>query len=189
MRRIAGVSMVLLFVTILIAPAQEDVTPEPVPRQDNSPPPVSSPWRSQQFDAPLEKVRSEILALIQEDGLALVREDRKDGTFTTGLADFDGKKFGADVSIPPPKISARYPYAQTIVMTSGRYGLEGRLSRTSPVRTRLDVRALLEIRAADRKAYTTRWVPRLSNGEVERQFFTRLSLRLLKPPPGGPPAR
>jgi len=163
--------------------------PEPEPQQENGPPSVSSPWKNQQFDAPLERVRSELLALIQEDGLALVREERKDGTFATGWVDFDNKKFGVDVSIPPPKLTSKYPYAQPNSMTSGRYGLEGRLSRVSPLQTRLDLRAFLEIRGVDRKAYVTRWIPRLSNGEVERQYFTRLSLRLLKPPGGSPPAR
>jgi len=189
LRRITGLPFYLLLVSISIAPATGAATPEPEPGQESGPPPVSSPWRSQQFDAPLEKVRSELLALIQEDGLALAREESKDGTFATGRVEFDDKKFGVDVSIPPPKLSSKYPYAQLNSMTSGRYGLEWRLSEASPDQTRLDLRALLEIRGMDRRAKARRWIPRYSNGEVERQYFTRLSLRLLKPPGGSPRAR
>ena len=189
LRKIAGLPLHLLLVAILLAPAAGAPTEGQDLQQETGPPPVSSPWESQQFNAPLERVRSELLALLQEDGLALVREEREEGTFATGLVDFDDKKFGVDVSIPPPKISARYPYAQMNSMRTGRYGLEGRLSGMSPTQTRLDLRALLEIRAADRKKMVTRYVPRISNGQVERQYFTRLSLRLLKPPGGTPPKR
>jgi len=189
LRGMTGLPFHLLLVTILMAPATGAATTEPESQPEDGPPVVSSPWRSQQFNAPLERVRSELLALIQEDDLALVQDDRKDGTFSTGWVEFDSKKFGTDVSIPPPKLTTQYPYAQLNTMTSGRYGLEGRLSRSSPRQTRLDLRALLEGRGVDRKAIVMRWISRLSNGEVERQYFTRLSLRLLKPPGGNPPAR
>ena len=163
-------------------------TPESEPPQSEGPPPVTSPWRNMMYAAPLERVRAELLALVAEDGLAVTREDRSDGSFATGLVEFNDKKFGVDVSVPPPKMSNKYPYAQLITMTSGRYGLEGRLAEESPGRTRLDLRALLEIRGHDHKALAMRWIPRYSNGEVERNYFTRLHLRLLKAPAEATPA-
>jgi hypothetical protein len=93
------------------------------------------------------------------------------------------------VGVPPPKAGPKYPYFQLNVMTSGKYGLEGRLTGVSEARTRLDLRALLEARGMDEKIRGMRWIPRVSNGEVERYFFTRLSLRLLNPPSASPSPR
>jgi hypothetical protein len=146
-------------------------------------PEVSSPWRTQDFVAPLEKVRSELLAMATEDGLTVQegdKEEKKEGRFKTDLVEFDSNRFGVDVSIPPPKASPKYPFFQLNQMTAGRYGLEGRVWSLSPTQVRVDLRALLEIRGMDQKVRTLRWVPRLSNGEIESNYFTRLSQRLLK---------
>jgi len=187
--KISGPALLLLLLSLspLIAAGTE--TPEAEPPQEAGPPRVSSPWRNGIFDAPLERVRAELRALMTEDGLALTGEEKSDGSFATGLVEFDDKKFGADVSVPPPQLSNKYPYVQMRSMTSGRYGLEGRLVEESPDRTRLDLRALLEIRGQDHKARVMRWIPRYSNGEVERNYITRLHLRLLKAPGNTPPAR
>lgn len=191
MSRFPRLPSLLLPLLVLLAPGAGAVAQEPEPAQEVSPlpPPVSSPWRTAQFAAPLEKVRAELTALIQEDRLAVTGEEKEVGTFVTGMVEFDDKKFGVDVSIPPPKLSNKYPYAQLNTMTSGRYGLEGRLQEVAPGQIRLDLRALLETRGLDHKAGTMRWIPRVSNGEVERNYFTRLSLRLLRPQGASPPAR
>jgi hypothetical protein len=150
---------------------------------------LSSPWRDIQFGAPLERVRAELLTLLKEDGLTVVPEETEEGRFVTDIVEFDDKKFGVDVSIPPPKLSPKYPYAQLNSMTSGRYGLEGRLRPLSAGMTRLELRANLETRGMDQKARAMRWIPRYSNGEVERSLFTRLASRILKPVPDGSPKR
>jgi len=195
--RFSRLPIFLLSLLLFSAPGAGAAAQEAEPAQESEshqevsppPPPVSSPWRSAQFAAPLEKVRAELLALIQEDRLGVTGEEKAAGTFVTGMVEFDDKKFGVDVSIPPPKLSNKYPYAQLNAMTSGRYGLEGRLQEVAPDQTRLDLRALLEIRGLDHRARTMRWIPRVSNGEVERNYFTRLSLRLLRPQGASPPAR
>jgi hypothetical protein len=157
--------------------------------QEEKPPPaaalpqVSSPWRTQDFTAPLERVRTELLAMATEDGLTVQegdKEEKKEGRFRTDLVDFDSKRFGVDVSIPPPKANPKYPFFQLNAMTSGRYGLEGRVWSLSSTQVRVDLRALLEIRGMDQKVHALRWVPRFSNGEIEANYFTRLSQRLLK---------
>jgi hypothetical protein len=156
---------------------------EEKPLPGAAPPAVSSPWRTQDFPAPLERVRSEILAMATEDGLTVQegdKEEKKEGRFRTGLVVFDDKRFGVDVSIPPPKASPKYPFFQLNEMTSGRYGLEGRVWSLSPTQVRVDLRALLEIRGMDQKERTLRWIPRLSNGQIESNYFTRLSQRLLQ---------
>jgi hypothetical protein len=171
--------MALLLVMLATALVAEEEKPAP----GALPPEVSSPWRTQDFVAPLEKVRSELMAMATEDGLTVQegdKEEKKEGRFKTDLIEFDSKRFGVDVSIPPPKASPKYPFFQLNAMTSGRYGLEGRVWSLSPTQVRVDLRALLEIRGMDQKVHTLRWVPRLSNGEIESNYFTRLSQRLLK---------
>ncbi len=176
----AGLSGVLLWVLLLPQPGF--AAPEGKKPAEDVPPPVVSPWQSWDFDGSIDRVRSEFLLLVKEEGLtATVREERT-GHFVTDLVEFNDKKFGVDVAIPPPKAGPKYPYFQLNDMTSGRFGLEARLGRLSDSRTHVDLRALLEIRGMDEKIRGMRWVPRISNGEVERYFFTRLSLRLLKPP-------
>jgi hypothetical protein len=177
LRRASGVAMGVLLNWILLVPAII-AAPIGTPAQDDGPPKVNSPWKTWQFNGPPEKVRSELFSLIQEQGLTLTRQDTKEGTFVTDLIEFDDKKFGVDVSVPPPKAGPKYPYFQLNSMTSGKYGLEGRLRPISAEQSRLDLRALLEIRGMDQSIRAMRWVPRISNGEVERFFFTRLAFRL-----------
>jgi hypothetical protein len=157
-------------------------TPEEKHPQEEGPPQVVSPWQSWDFNGSRERVRSEMLSLIKEQGLTITAEDEKKGTFVTDLVEFDDKKFGVDVGVPPPKAGPKYPYFQLNAMTSGKFGLEGRFSGATDGRTHLDLRALLETRGMDEKIRGMRWIPRVSNGEVERYFFTRLSLKLLNTP-------
>jgi len=170
----------VLLLMVMFAPALQAEQEKP---PSLVPPEVSSPWRTQDFTAPLERVRTELLAMVAEDGLTVQEGDKKEkreGRFRTDLIAFDSKRFGVDVSIPPPKANAKYPFFQTNVMTSGRYGLEGRVWSLSPTQARVDLRALLEINGMDQKEHMLRWIPRLSNGEIESNYFTRLSQRLLK---------
>jgi len=146
------------------------------------PPPAASPWRTWKLDASEERVHSTLLALLREDGLTPVEGDRSNVTLATNLIEFDNKRFGVSVSIPPPKATPQYPYFQLNVMTSGRYGLECRIAPGGPNQTRVDLRALLETRGFDKNLNVQRWVPRSSNGEVESNYFTRLALRLLSKP-------
>ena len=171
-----------LVTLILCAPASgqaQEPSDKAVPDPEG-PPPVSSPWRTWQFNGSLERVREQLEALMKEDGLAFKEQNKATGSFVTDLVEFDDKKFGVEVSIPPPKASPKYPWFQLNSMTSGRFGLEGRLSALSESQTRLDLRALLEIRAMDKKIRALRWIPRYSNGAVEQLYFTRLSMSLLQ---------
>jgi hypothetical protein len=156
---------------------------------DEGPPQVVSPWQSLDFNGSLERVHADLFALIKEQGLTVTAEDEKKGSFVTDLVEFDDKKFGVDVGVPPPKAGPKYPYFQLNTMTSGKFGLEGHLVSTPDGRTHLDLRALLETRGMDEKIRGMRWIPRVSNGEVERYFFTRLSLKLLNPPSDGSSSR
>ena len=164
--------------------AVPDSKPAPGPKPASVPPPsVSSPWQTWRFSAPPERVKAELLALFKEDGLPLESEDAAAGSLHTGRAEFDKDKFGQqDVSIPPPRASEKYPYYQLIAMTSGRLGFECKLSPLPESQTRIDLRARLEIRAYDRNRREWVWVPRYSNGLVERTYFNRLTLRLVPPP-------
>jgi hypothetical protein len=174
-----------MLMALLCAPAWGG--PEADTKEDPSapldPPPVTSPWRAFQFNGTLQQVREHLEALLKEDGLTLKEQNKNTGSFLTDLVEFDEKKFGVDVSTPPPKASPKYPWFQTIEMTSGRFGFEGRLSPLAEGQTRLDLRALLEIRAMDKKLRGMRWVPRYSNGSIEQVYFTRLALSLLQPSP------
>ncbi|MCI0656113.1 MAG: hypothetical protein L0170_03480, partial [Acidobacteria bacterium] len=96
----------------------------------------------------------------------------------------DSKRFGVDISIPPPRANAKYPWLQNIAVTSGRYGLEGKLSVAGPEVTRLDLKALIEVTAMNARKGTTAWVPRFSNGTVERFYFSNLGMKLLATPTG-----
>ncbi|PYQ14125.1 MAG: hypothetical protein DMH00_02380 [Acidobacteria bacterium] len=172
----ANVVLLLLSVPGLLLGAPE---PSAQKVEETAPSPVNSPWKTWQFNAPPERVRAELLVLMKEDRLNLKEESRKDGTLLTDLVEFNDKKFGVDVSIPPPKATPKYPWFQTNEMRSGRYGLEAKLSPLGSTSTRVDLRALLQIRGMDGKIRAMRWIPRYSNGAVEQQYFTRLSLRLL----------
>jgi hypothetical protein len=183
LRRISSFALGALLIWILLVPASVVAAPGEQPAEDEGPPKVTSPWRTWHFNGPSEKVRSELFSLIREQGLTLTQQDKKEGTFGTDLIEFDDKKFGVDVSIPPPKAGPKYPYFQLNVMTAGRYGLEGRLERISDEQSRLDLRAVLEIRGMDENIRAMRWIPRISNGGIERYFFTRLSFRLMNPSP------
>lgn len=175
---LAGMLMALLCAPGWAGPVSES---KEEPSAPLDPPPVTSPWRTFQFNGTVTQVREHLEALMKEDGLTLKEQDKDKGSFLTDLVEFDEKKFGVDVSTPPPKASPKYPWFQTIEMTSGRFGLEGRLSSLGEGQTRLDLRALLEIRAMDKKIRGMRWVPRYSNGSVEQVYFTRLALSLLQP--------
>jgi len=183
------VSFGVLILSFLLSPSMGAAPPEEKPSEDAGPPPVSAPWRTARFDAPVERVRAELMTLLKEDVLAVTFEETEQGGFVTDIVEFDDKKFGVNVSTPPPKLSPKYPYAQLISVTSGRYGLEGRLRLLSAGRARMELRAILETRGMDQKARAMRWIPRVSNGEVERQLFSRLALRLLKPASDGSPRR
>ena len=145
-------------------------------------PVVNSPTQSWQFKGSLEKVREALLAVLKEDGLSIKEENRSAGTFVTDLVAFDSKRFAVDISIPPPRANDKYPWLQSIAVLSGRYGLEGKLSAEGPETTRLDLKALIEVTAMNAKKRTMAWVPRLSNGTVERSFFSDLGLKLLATP-------
>jgi len=166
-----------------LLPAAPDLEEGKVTEGD-VPPLISSPWRSWHFGAPLDRVRSELLSLLKEDGLTIVEEDRAAGNLLTDKIQFDSKRFGVDVSIPPPKAGPKYPWFQMNAMTSGRYGLEGKVSTLGPGQTGVDLRAVLEIQGMDQKIRAMRWVPRYSNGTVEQHYFSRLGFRLIPPPSG-----
>jgi hypothetical protein len=170
--------MALLCAPVWGAPASDVKEEPPAPLE---PPPVTSPWRTFQFNGTPQQVRERLEALMKEDGLTVKEQNKDAGSFLTDLVEFDDKKFGVDVSIPPTKASPKYPWFQMNEMTSGRFGLEGRLSPLGEGQTRLDLRALLEIRAFDRRIHAMRWIPRYSNGSVEQVYFTRLALSLLQP--------
>jgi hypothetical protein len=172
-------------------PAPVQVSPEAAPAapEEGGPPPLNSPWRSYDFDLPFDRLKAEVFTLIRGDGLTLQSPDDASGPFLTGLIAFDDKRFNASVSVPPPRASAKYPYFQLIEMRAGRYGLEGRLTPIAASRTRLELRAMLEIQAMDKKENHLRWVPRYSNGTVEQDFFNRLNLAILAANSSPQPAR
>ena len=172
----------LMFLSVPFAARKELVPGAKLPE---GPPPAASPWRDQHFNAPAERLRAELRALLSEDHLALREEGNEDGTFHTDLVEFDKKKFGVDVSIPPPKSSPEFPYYTTNTLESGRFGFEGKIVPERSNQSHLHLRALREGRAMDKRAGARRWLPRASNGEVERNYFTRLALRLLRPPAAG----
>ena len=170
----------LLIALVALAGAASPGLPMPETQEaPDGPPPVTSPWRSWHYNATPEQVRAAFEALFKEDGLTVKEQDRKSGTFTTDMAEFNDKKFGVELSIPPPKAGPKYPYFQTNDMRSGRFGIEGKIYPAAGADVRVDIRALLEIRGMDQKVKTMRWIPRTSNGAVEQQYFTRLSLHLL----------
>ena len=175
-RRLARLAPLL----IALAGAASPGLPMPEPLEvPDAPPPVTSPWRSWHYHAKPEQVRAALEALFKEDGLTIKEQDLKSGTFTTDLVEFNDKKFGVELSIPPPKAGAKYPWFQTNDMRSGRFGIEGKIFPAAGEDVRVDIRALLEIRGMDQKVKSMRWIPRYSNGAVEQQYFTRLSLQLL----------
>ena len=163
--------------------AAANSTPEPKPPEEDAPPAVISPMLTWQFNTSLEKVREAMLAVLKEDGLSIKEESRSTGTFVTDLVSFDTKKFGVDVSSPPPRANPSYPWLQSFQVTTGRFGLEGKLVAGGPVTTRLDLRALIEVTAIYTKTGNVSWFPRYSNGTIEHFFFSRLGLKLLAPPP------
>lgn len=159
-------------------------TPEAKSQEEDPIPVVNSPTQTWQFNGNLERVREALLAMLKEDGLSIKEENRSNGTFVTDLVNFDSKRFGVDISIPPPRANAKYPWLQNIAVTSGRYGLEGKLSVAGPEVTRLDLKALIEVTAMNARKGTTAWVPRFSNGTVERFYFSNLGMKLLATPTG-----
>ena len=173
-------ALLLLGLSGLLHAAPE--SPDAKVPEEDTPPPINSPYLNWQFNAPLAKVKEALQALMKEDGLSFKEDNSATGDFVTDLAEFDEKKFGVDVSIPPPRANPKYPWLQSIAMTSGRFGLQGKLVSMGPTSTRLDLRALLEIPAINSKVGGRRWVPRYSNGTIEHLYITRLSLRLLPPP-------
>jgi hypothetical protein len=168
--------------------AVPDDTQPKIPDED-LPPPITSPYLNWQFDAPKAKTWEALQALIKEDGLTIKEKNDTAGSFVTELLEFDEKKFTVDVSIPPPRANPKYPWLQPIVMTSGRYGLDGKLSSLGPNKTRLDLKAILEIAAINSKVGGKHWVPRYSNGAIEHQYFSRLSFRLLAEASGQPSSK
>ncbi len=176
-RRLARLAPLLIALVGAASPGLS--MPEPQESPD-VPPPVTSPWRSWHYNATPDQVRSAFESLFKEDSLSIKEQDRKAGTFITDMAEFGEKKFGVEVSIPPPKAGAKYPYFQTNDMRSGRFGIEAKIYPAAGSEVRVDIRALLEIRGMDQKGRAMRWIPRYSNGAVEQQYFTRLSLRLLE---------
>ena len=155
--------------------------PEPKPSEEDAPPVVNSPTLTWQFNGSLDKVREAMLAVLKEDGLS-IKEESRGGTFVTDLVSFDTKKFGVDVSAPPPRANPAYPWLQSISVNNGRYGLEGKLVASGPETTRLDLRALIEVTAINTKKGAVTWVPRYSNGTIEHFYFSRLGLKLVPPP-------
>ena len=141
------------------------------------PPPVNSPWRTLEVSADPDHVRTELLSLFKAEGLTVVEEKRSEAILRTDLIPFDAKKFAATVATPPPKASAEYPYYQTNAMRVGRFGLESHVVRRGPGRTRLDLRALLEIQALSKNQGVMLWVPRISNGAIENIYLSRLASR------------
>jgi len=142
------------------------------------PPPVSSPWRSLEVSATPDRVRTELLSLFKAEGLTVVEEIRSDAILRTDLIPFDREKFAVSVATPPPKATAEYPYYQMNAMMVGRFGLESHVVRSGPGRTRLDLRALLEAQAMSKNDRVMLWIPRISNGEVEKVYLSRLASRL-----------
>jgi hypothetical protein len=157
--------------------------PEPKAQEEDPIPLVNSPILTWQFNGSLRKVRDAMVALLKEDGLSIKEENRTTGSFVTDLVSFDSKKFGVDVSSPPPRADPAYPWLQSIEVNNGRFGLEGKLVAAGPETTRLDLRALIEVTAIYTKKGTVSWLPRYSNGTIEHFFFSRLGLKLLAPPP------
>ena len=157
--------------------------PEPKAAEDDPLPVVNSPTLTWQFNGSLEKVRDAMVALLKEDGLSIKDENRATGSFVTDLVNFDTKKFGVDVSAPPPRANPAYPWLQSISVNVGRFGLEGKLVAAGPETTRLDLRALIEVTALNTKKGGVVWIPRYSNGTIEHLYFSRLGLKLVAPPP------
>jgi hypothetical protein len=170
------------FLVVLGSWAPLFAAPEAKTQEEDPIPVVNSPIQSWQFNGNLERVREAFLALLKEDGLSIKEENRSNGTFVTDLVSFDSKKFGVDISIPPPRANAKYPWLQSIAVNSGRYGLEGKFSVAGAELTRLDLKALIEVTAMNARKGTTAWVPRLSNGTVERFYFSNLGMKLLATP-------
>ena len=158
-------------------------TPESKTPEEDPLPVVVSPTQTWQFNGSLEKVRDALVTLLKEDGLSIKEENRAAGTFATDLIIFDDKKFGVDVSVPPPRANPKYPWLQAIAVSSGRFGLEGKLTGAGPDLTRLDLRAIIEVTAMNTKKGGQAWIPRYSNGTVEHLYISRLGLKLLPTPP------
>lgn len=156
--------------------------PEAKSQEEDAIPVVNSPTVTWQFNGSLERVRDNLLTILKEDGLSIKEESRSTGTFVTDLVNFDSKKFGVDVSIPPPRANANYPWLQAIAVLSGRFGLEGRLSAVGPEATRLDLKAIIEVTAMNAKKGNIAWVPRYSNGTVERSYISSLGIKLVAAP-------
>jgi hypothetical protein len=159
-------------------------TPEIPNPEEEAAPVLNSPILSWQFNGTLERVRDTLIDLLKKDGLSLKEENREAGTFMTDLVNFNAKKFGVNVSIPPPRVNPKYPWLQSIAVSNGRFGLEGRLIAVGPESTRLDLRALLEVQAMNTKKGELTWTPRYSNGTIEHQYFSRLAVSLPPPPSG-----
>ena len=175
-------ALLLIVLSSLTSPGwtrPESQEAEKAPQPSEDPPPVNSPWRTWHYNATPQQIRSAFETLFKEDGLSVKQEDKKSGTFMTDRVEFNDKKFGVEVSLPPPKAGPKYPWFQTNDMRSGRFGIEGRIYPASGSEVRVDIRAMLEINAVDQKVKSMRWVPRYSNGAVEQQYFTRLSMILL----------
>jgi len=137
-----------------------------------------------------DRVRAELLSLFKAEGLTVAEEKRSEAILRTNLIPLDAKKFAVGVATPPPKASAEYPYYQLNAMKLGRFGLESHVVPRAPGTTRLDLRALLEIQALSKNQGVMVWVPRISNGEIEKVYLSRLSSRF-KPQstPSSPPPR
>jgi len=158
--------------------------PEPKTQDENAIPTLNSPILTWQFNGSLEKVRQALLAILKEDGLSIKEENRGTGAFVTDLVNFDSKKFGVDVSLPPPRANPQYPWLQSIAVNSGRFGLDGKLTVAGAENTRLDLKAIIEVTAMSTKKGGTFWIPRYSNGTIEHLYFSRLGMKLLPSPAG-----
>jgi len=163
--------------------------PEAKEQDEEAAPAVISPYLNWQFNGSLEKVRESLQAVLKEDGLTLKEDAKSPGTFVTDLVVFDEKRFGVNVSTPPPRANPKYPYLQAIAVNAGRYGLEGRLSSAGPQATRLEIRALIEVSAINTRKGGTVWIPRYSNGTIEHLAFSRIALKMLAPASGDTPSR
>lgn len=174
-KRVLYLALALIGIPAVSSQTSESVSEKKFPKV---PPPVTSPWRTLEVSADPDRVRTELLSLFKTEGLTVVEEKRSEAILRTDLIPFDPKKFAVSVAIPPPKATAEYPYYQMNAMRIGRFGLESHVVRRGPGRTRLDLRALLEIQALSKNQGVMLWVPRISNGEIEKIYLSRLAFRL-----------
>lgn len=172
---------VVILVFLWLAPGSfSAASPVPGPggKELSSPPPVSSPWRNREFSLDPVQIRQALLELLEVDGLKIQEPTGEEDILRTGLIEFGQEKFGENVSSLPPKASNEYPFFQDNQMKSGQFGLEVMIRDRGDGSTRIQLRALLEARALDRRSSHWRWVPRRSNGAIENSYFSRLTQKL-----------